>query len=266
MPGVLRSYLALEQGEEAAKHLFGSSEGLGVDSMLTVSDGRFQTKCTPQSRPRLRIDRKTGTGEDGKLFHTDGLPSGTAFSFQLLLKQHLPAGTLTPAGTPEEETVETLLRAMHAGEITIGGQRSNGFGAVALAVRRQRYDLTDAADRTGLDPGGSAEGYGAVGAEQGKSVGRSVRGDGQMSRCGSSAAAGRSEEGIRPLPCRCRRTGITCSQLPRSRGCIRSQAERIASYLRREDLILHLASVKRPCEDSPEPQRNSGSMSVGWSR
>ena len=146
--GVLRSYLALEQGEEAAKHLFGSSEGLGVDSMLTVSDGRFQTKCTPQSRPRLRIDRKTGTGEDGKLFHTDGLPSGTAFSFQLLLKQHLPAGTLTPAGTPEEETVETLLRAMHAGEITIGGQRSNGFGAVALAVRRQRYDLTDAADRT----------------------------------------------------------------------------------------------------------------------
>ena len=79
--GVLRSYLALEQGEEAARHLFGSSEGLGADSMLTVSDGRFQTKRTPQSRPRLRIDRKTGTGEDGKLFHTDGLPSGTTFSF-----------------------------------------------------------------------------------------------------------------------------------------------------------------------------------------
>ena len=48
---VLRSYLALEQGEEAAKHLFGSSEGLGVDSMLTVSDGRFQTKRTPRAGP-----------------------------------------------------------------------------------------------------------------------------------------------------------------------------------------------------------------------
>lgn len=234
--GVLRSYLALEQGEEAAKHLFGASEGLGVDSMLTVSDGRFQTKLTPQSRPRLRIDRKTGAGEDGKLFHIDGLPSGTIFSFHLLLKQHLPAGTLTPEGTLEEQTVETLLRAMHAGEITIGGQRSNGFGAVKLAVRRQRYDLTDAADRTAWIQEEAPQDTVQLELNKEKAWGIQFVVTGQMSSVlVRSGRTERREDQTVALPMQ--ENGHYLLPASSLKGCVRSQAERIASYLRREDLI-----------------------------
>ena len=43
--------------------------------------------------------------------------------------------------------IEQMLGALHAGEIRLGAQKSNGFGRVALTVRSQIYHMTDKADR-----------------------------------------------------------------------------------------------------------------------
>lgn len=237
--GVLRSYLALEQGEDAANHLFGTAKDTGSDSMLTVSDGMFQTAVVPQTRPRLRIDRKTGSGEDGKLFETDSLPSGSSFAFQLLLKQYLPAGSLTPDGTPEEQTVERLLRAMHAGAITIGGQRSNGFGEVDLQVNRLRYDLTNPTDRMAWIQDEAPQNTAVLNLNGEETQGIHFIVTGQMSsvliRSGKTE---RIEQKTVSLPIKENRHYL----LPASsiKGCIRSQAERIATYWGREDLTASL--------------------------
>lgn len=236
--GVLRGYLTAVQGTDAACHLFGSAAG-EADSILTVSDGSFAAAILPQIRTRLRMDHRTGAAEEGKLFQIDGIPSGTTFSFQLLLQLERAAEERAEYTAPEEKMVETLLQAMHSGAITLGAQRSNGFGVVMLQVQRQRYDLTDEADRTAWIhdcppkdtvplplPAAPQQAISFVLTGQMPSVflcsGRRERVEGK------SVALPMQEQG--------------CCLLPGSalKGCIRAQAERIAAYLGQEAWVTTL--------------------------
>lgn len=136
--GVLRAYVASQDEAEAAR-IFGGDEA----SLLTVSDGLFQAdeKDISFRRPRLKIDRATGAGEYGKLFSLKSVLPGSSFDFTLLLQTK---------GRDElaELAVEDSLAALNSGELTLGGQRSNGFGLVSLTVKKRVYDLKTEQGRT----------------------------------------------------------------------------------------------------------------------
>lgn len=62
------------------------------------------------------------------------LPKNAVFQFTMLLK--------TSGRDMEAEGIlEEALSALNSGLITLGGQRSNGFGLVSLSVRRHDFDL-----------------------------------------------------------------------------------------------------------------------------
>ena len=94
----------------------------------------------PVMRPRLAIDRKTGTNNGSAKFDMAALPAGTAGRFRLVWTGHADPGEIAPR-------IEAYLSALNSGEITLGAQRSNGFGRVHVTVRRRVYDMSSAEDR-----------------------------------------------------------------------------------------------------------------------
>lgn len=139
--GVLRSWFT---DETAANALFGecnNAEGSDRTSKVTVYDGLFYENVETQLRPRLRINRSTGAGEDGHKFELRSIPTGSEFTFRLLLK--------TESGDKSSEIqLEEALSALNEGFLTLGGQYSNGFGIVKLErVRVRSFDMAKAEDR-----------------------------------------------------------------------------------------------------------------------
>ncbi len=112
--------------------LFGSQEQEGA---LTVSDLEFAPEAAQGTRPRLRVDGKTGTGAEGGKFDVSALLSGTTGSFELVWQGNIPTEEATPV-------IEPYLAALHNGDILLGAQKSNGFGRVHLSVKRRRYDMS----------------------------------------------------------------------------------------------------------------------------
>lgn len=106
------------------------------ESALIVSDVVFDgSEAT--LRPRLRMDGKNGTA--AKKFDVAGLPSGVKGRFQLVWR-----------GVDGEDAaaaaIEEYLSAIQSGAIALGAQKANGFGRVALEVRKRAYHLEDGAD------------------------------------------------------------------------------------------------------------------------
>ena len=143
LAGALRGWLE-KQDKNAANALFGSQEKSG---QLIVSDMEIQEKAaksaentTIQLRPRLRINGKMGSAADGGKFDVAHIARGTVMKFSLTW-----LGAESDTDGPAQ--IEQMLGALHAGEIRLGAQKSNGFGRVALTVRSQTYHMTDKADR-----------------------------------------------------------------------------------------------------------------------
>lgn len=136
LAGALRDWLA-DRDPDKVEPLFGSQAQSGS---LMVSDGLFEAAAEQQTRPRLRIDGATGTADDGGKFDVAHIAAGTKLTF-----------TLTWLGSEEmlEQTgaVEQMLAALHAGEIRLGAQKTNGFGRVSLTVQKRSYRMEDAGDR-----------------------------------------------------------------------------------------------------------------------
>lgn len=146
--GALRSYLTARETPEIVEGLFGSAPpseenqgGPKRAGRLSVSDGVFDAGAIPVVRPRLKIDGQSGSAKDGAKFDMAHMPTDSAFEF-----------TLTWLGSEERkgelETVESMLTALHQGEIRLGAQKTNGFGQVRLlTVKKWKYQLSKAADR-----------------------------------------------------------------------------------------------------------------------
>ena len=139
LAGALRAYHRAVFGIEANEALFGSQRrGAGH---LVISDGYFTCTQPWETRPRLRINARMGTAEQGGKFDLTHLPVGTTMEFSLTwLGQQEDQGELAQ--------VEQLLAALHQGVIRLGAQKTNGFGRVSLTVRRQLYDMQQERDRT----------------------------------------------------------------------------------------------------------------------
>lgn len=143
--GVLRSWLE-ETNPTAAKGLFGDSntaKDSDRTSKVTVYDGLFQNGTTTQLRSRLRIDTKTGTGMDQHKFELVSVPTGSLFTFEMILKAQNEE-----AFSQAERWLEETLSALNEGFLTLGGQYSNGFGIVKLdKVEACTFCMTNREDR-----------------------------------------------------------------------------------------------------------------------
>lgn len=137
LAGALHDWLA-RQDAEAAQTLFGWQEHSG---QLYVSDAAFGTEAEMQVRPRLRLNGRMGSADDGGKFDTAHIACGSKLHFTLtwLGKEADSAGL---------HEVERMLSALHTGEICLGAQKTNGFGRVTLEVGRRIYHMTDETDRT----------------------------------------------------------------------------------------------------------------------
>ena len=147
--GALRDYLSGEK--EKQEQLFGTSaNGEDTGSKVRVSDAFFTgTIVDTELRPRVKINPETGTCQtaqtkgggnwSGQKFEMESVAAGSEFTFSLYLyeREH-----------EYEELMERILGALHAGNIQLGGQKSNGCGYVLLSeVMKMDYDMTKAEDR-----------------------------------------------------------------------------------------------------------------------
>lgn len=111
--------------------LMGSQQEQG---RLFISDALFDTNANMVSRPRLRIDNVRGVGADHAKFDMAHMETGSIFTF-----------ALTWMGNKDQiaelQAVENALSALHRGEITVGSQKTNGFGKVRLSGTKATYDM-----------------------------------------------------------------------------------------------------------------------------
>lgn len=135
LAGAMREWLRKHSSEkEETTALFGTQAAPGT---LTISDGIFDPSSAVSSRPRLRIDGRTGTGSNGAFFSVVALPGGSKFTFSVLW-----------SGFPEQHeqqlaVVEQIFSAIQSGQICFGAQKANGFGRVSVRVRKKLYDMSD---------------------------------------------------------------------------------------------------------------------------
>lgn len=136
--GVIKNYWN-EVSKSQAVNLFGNEDVLGK---LIVSDGVF-TQFEEKVRPRVRICEVTGATIQGAKFDIAHIQKGGKFNFSLTWfgdKDFKENDT-------ELEEITKILSAINSGEITFGGQKSNGFGQVELRVYKKIFNLFDEKDR-----------------------------------------------------------------------------------------------------------------------
>lgn len=134
--GSLREWLSRSEYRGEVGALFGSREKSGS---LRISDGVFSAEADTVIRPRLKLDGKSGTAEDGKKFDLAHVAAGSRFTFSVVW-----LGGGDHAGA---DALEAALGAIQRGEIALGAQRTNGFGLVSLEVTKRSFDLGREDDR-----------------------------------------------------------------------------------------------------------------------
>lgn len=150
LAGALRNYLReqehgygykLKQEERSASVLlFGGSKADddGEQSPLIVADSLGYSNGTT-IRAGVKLDPKTRTAEDQKLFDVQLWQAGTLFPlrFELLVGEKGDALALSQA-------LLTALAGLNNGRITLGARKRRGYGVVkANNWRVKAYDLTD---------------------------------------------------------------------------------------------------------------------------
>lgn len=137
LAGAMRSWLEASKWSGLAEALFGSQKRQGS---LMFSDARFAADAPRAMRPRLRICGERGSADAGGKFDVAQVSAGAKFAFALTwLGRELSEDELA--------ATEDMLAALNSGCIQLGAQKSNGFGRVALKVRKCIYDLRKPAAR-----------------------------------------------------------------------------------------------------------------------
>lgn len=135
LAGALRSW-AKQYAQWDTALLFGDQKREG---RLVVSDGLFAPDANQYIRPRLAIQPELGTASDRSKFDVAHIGAGAALSFELVWMGDDQTAC-------QVEWVEQLLAALHAGQIRLGAQKSNGFGRVELVVKKRCYRMENSED------------------------------------------------------------------------------------------------------------------------
>lgn len=133
--GAIKSYL----NREIAEILLGSEDN---NSKIIVSDGNF-TQYSQKSRPRVRISAQTGACEIGAKFDIAHIEKGSKFEFSLTWFGDVNSSE----NSSELDAINDVLSAINSGEITFGGQKTNGFGQVDITAYKKTFNLTNENDR-----------------------------------------------------------------------------------------------------------------------
>ena len=150
--GAIRDYYEREFGD--AEKLFGSFEGVEEEAVIKVTDGEISAGkgSMMEFRPRVQIDPVSGTVASSKK-KGSGKSSGNKFDMEYVASGSLLSFAIYVYGNDRtdekiEEKILSCFSAMHAGEIILGGQKSNGCGNVEISqVLHRKYDLRSADDR-----------------------------------------------------------------------------------------------------------------------
>lgn len=137
LAGAFRDWTASQMGEKTVNELFGAPQ---TEGRLIFSDGKFDPDTRVGQRPRLRIDRVTGTAAQGGKFDLAQVETGSRFAFEILWKGNTPC-------PEQQQAIQAMLAAMNAGQIRLGAQKNNGLGRVQLAVSLQEFDMHQPAQR-----------------------------------------------------------------------------------------------------------------------
>lgn len=154
LAGALRGYLreqehgygGREKKASASVLLFGGrkADAEGGQSPLIIADS-LGVAAQVENRSGVKLDGKTRTAEDKKLFDVQLWQAGTRFPlrFELLVRQ----------GDDEvglKRALATALEGLSNGRITLGARKRRGYGQVIVKRWRVReYDLTDPAQLCG---------------------------------------------------------------------------------------------------------------------
>lgn len=140
--GTFRSYYRMAYGEEEAARLFGSENQEGDSSRqeckLRISDGKLcRDKIVMELRPRLEIDPQTGTcassnvqgsgREAGHKFGMEYVGAGAQVEFSVYLYD-----------TGARNKLESVFSAIQCRQIQLGGQKSNGCGCLQIDELKYR--------------------------------------------------------------------------------------------------------------------------------
>ncbi len=122
----------------------------GGSSRVYITDGFFEEAAVyTELRPRLKICRKTGTGQaaetkgsrrnSGQKFEMESISAGSRFAFSMYLYEK---------DEDYEGFLEQGLKALQEGAIQLGGQKTNGCGYIKLlSVKKAVYDFYRREDR-----------------------------------------------------------------------------------------------------------------------
>lgn len=145
--GILRAYYKMAYGDEETDWLFGSEKheenSIQQESKLRISDGSFpRDDLDIELRPRLKIDPRTGTCDNSDVQGTDR-KSGQKFEME-----YIGAGTqiefciyLFDIGSREK--LESVFRAIQWQQVQLGGQKSNGCGCLQIdELKYMEFNMT----------------------------------------------------------------------------------------------------------------------------
>lgn len=154
--GVLRGYYAQDQrhSREQVDELFGAGKSTAGDnvsksgSKICISDGSFcGSDLILELRPRVSINPKTGSCEAGTIkgtdiqaghkFNMEYIGAGAEFVFEMYLYDET-----------KQRDIDELLAALHQEKMQFGGQKSNGCGYMNLkSVKKKVFNMTLPEDR-----------------------------------------------------------------------------------------------------------------------
>jgi len=138
LAGALRQWATNHLGEDVTNSLFGSHLGEGS---LIFADIVFDPASEELNRPRVSLAGASGTQKN--LFELSALKKGSHGRTTLLWTGQNDDQMATCA-----TWIEAMLSAVQGGFITLGAQKTNGYGVLTVTKARKRtYRLTDAEDR-----------------------------------------------------------------------------------------------------------------------
>lgn len=154
LSGVLRQYYAKLHDEKQTERLFGTrhfdedTNSFERVSKVRFSDGIFSEKnLSLELRPRVKINPETGTCDKsiikgtntqaGHKFNMEYIGAGAEFQFSVYLYDET-----------FQEDLEEILAAVCREGVQFGGQKSNGCGFINLkSLKRKIFDMTNQEDR-----------------------------------------------------------------------------------------------------------------------
>ena len=148
--GVFRRYYEKQNGSEAAEKLFGSIRANEMideqESKIRFSDGTFE-QVVLERRPRVAINRDSGTCDTSMIQGTDRT-AGHRFTMEYIGAGAKVNFAVYLYAEEQKNILERVFAAMHMGALQLGGQKSNGCGCLSIdSLYCRSFDFTKAEDR-----------------------------------------------------------------------------------------------------------------------